>query len=87
MSSASRPRPALSSEAPLSTAPAATGSYWYGSSQNEVKRSLYIGDMLYTLSTKKILANSLSNINTTITTINLPGGDDVLYPVMKGLPE
>ncbi|MDD1680049.1 MAG: beta-propeller domain-containing protein [Methanoregula sp.] len=61
--------------------------YWYGSSQNEVKRSLYIGDVLYTLSTKKILANSLSNINTTITTINLPGGDDVLYPVMKGLPE
>jgi len=62
-------------------------SYWYGSSQNEVKRSLYIGDVLYTLSTKKILANSLLNINTTITTINLPGGDDVLYPVMKGLPE
>jgi inhibitor of cysteine peptidase len=61
--------------------------YWYGSSQNEVKRSLYIGDVLYTLSTKKIMANSLSNINTTITTINLPGGDDVLYPVMKGLPE
>jgi inhibitor of cysteine peptidase len=60
--------------------------YWYGSSQNEVKRSLYIGDVLYTLSTKKILANSLSNINATITTINLPGGDDVLYPVMKGLP-
>jgi hypothetical protein len=52
-----------------------------------VKRSLYIGDVLYTLSTKKILANSLSNINTTIATINLPGGDDVLYPVMKGLPE
>jgi inhibitor of cysteine peptidase len=61
--------------------------YYYGSSQNEVKRSLYIGDVLYTLSSKKILANSLSNINTTITTINLPGGDDVLYPVMKGLPE
>jgi uncharacterized secreted protein with C-terminal beta-propeller domain len=56
--------------------------YWYGSSQNEVKRSLYIGDVLYTLSTKKILANSLSNINTTITTISLPGGDDVLYPPM-----
>lgn len=58
--------------------------YYYGSSQNEVKRSLYIGDVLYTLSSKKILANSLSNINTTITTINLPGGSDVLYPVMRG---
>ena len=59
--------------------------YWYGSSANEVKRSLYIGDVLYTLSSKKILANSLSKINTTITTINLPGGDDVLYPVMRGI--
>ena len=47
--------------------------YYYGSSANEVKRSLYIGDVLYTLSSKKILANSLSNINTTITTINLHG--------------
>jgi uncharacterized secreted protein with C-terminal beta-propeller domain len=56
--------------------------YWYGSSANEVKRSLYIDDVLYTLSTKKILANSLSNINTTIATINLPGGGDVLYPPM-----
>jgi inhibitor of cysteine peptidase len=59
--------------------------YYYGSSQNEVKRSLYIGDVLYTLSSRKILANSLSQINTTITTINLPGGSDVLYPVMRGI--
>jgi inhibitor of cysteine peptidase len=57
--------------------------YYYGSSANEVKRSLYIGEVLYTLSSKKILANSLSQINTTITTINLPGGDDVLYPVVR----
>jgi len=54
--------------------------YYYGSSQNEVKRSLYIGDVLYTLSSKKILANPLANINATIATINLPGGSDVLYP-------
>jgi hypothetical protein len=59
--------------------------YYYGSSANEVKRSLYIGDVLYTLSSKKILANSLANINNTIATISLPGGDDVLYPVMKGM--
>ncbi|MDD1705264.1 MAG: beta-propeller domain-containing protein, partial [Methanoregula sp.] len=58
--------------------------YWYGSSQSEVKRSLYIGDVLYTLSAKQIKANSLSSINTTITTITLPsGGGDVLYPPMK----
>ncbi|HSQ92877.1 MAG TPA: beta-propeller domain-containing protein, partial [Methanoregula sp.] len=58
--------------------------YYYGSSANEVKRSLYIDNVLYTLSTRKILANSLSDINTTITTIDLAGSDDVLYPVMKG---
>jgi hypothetical protein len=50
-----------------------------------VKRSLYIGDVLYTLSSKKILANSLANINTTITTISLPGGSDVLYPPIRGI--
>ena len=61
------------------------GYYWYGSSQNEVKRSLYIGDTLYTLSTKKILANSLNQINTTVATIKLDGKDEVLYPVMKGI--
>ena len=56
--------------------------YWYGSSQNEVKRSLYIGDTLYTLSSAKILANPLDQINKTVATINLPGGGDVLYPPM-----
>jgi uncharacterized secreted protein with C-terminal beta-propeller domain len=62
-----------------------SGGYaWYGS-PNEVKRSLYIGDTLYTLSQKQILANSLSQINTTIATIQLPGGGDVLYPDMKGI--
>jgi inhibitor of cysteine peptidase len=62
---------------------AASGYYYYGSSQNEVKRSLYIGDTLYTLSSAKILANSLSQINTTIATIKLDGRDEVLYPVMR----
>jgi uncharacterized secreted protein with C-terminal beta-propeller domain len=62
-----------------------SGGYaWYGSPY-EVKRSLYIGDTLYTLSQKQILANSLSRINTTIATIQLPGGGDVLYPDMRGI--
>ena len=62
-----------------------SGGYaWYGS-PFEVKRSLSIGNTLYTLSQKQILANSLSQINTTIATIHLPGGGDVLYPVMKGI--
>ena len=60
------------------------GYAWYGS-PNEVKRSLYIGNTLYTLSQKQILANSLSQINTTIATIQLPGGGDVLYPDMRGI--
>ena len=62
-----------------------SGGYaWYGS-PFDVKRSLYIGDTLYTLSQKQILANSLNQINTTIATIPLPGGGDVLYPDMKGI--
>lgn len=58
------------------------GSSWYGSSANEVKRSLYIGDDLYTISTAKIVASSLADVNTTIKTIGLSGGPD--YP---DLPE
>ena len=54
----------------------------YGSSASEVKRSLYIGDVLYTMSSKQIKANSLGDINTTLATIPLPPGD-VLYPVVE----
>ena len=62
-----------------------SGGYaWYGSPY-EVKRSLYIGDTLYTLSQKQILANSLTQINKTIAIITLPNGGDVLYPDMKGI--
>ncbi len=57
---------------------ASGGSYWYGSSANEVKRSLYIGNDLYTISTAKIVASDLTNINTTVKTIPLTGGPD--YP-------
>jgi uncharacterized secreted protein with C-terminal beta-propeller domain len=57
------------------------GYYYYGSSTSDVKRSLYIGNVLYTMSSKQIKANSLDNINTTITTIPLPGVGDVYYPV------
>jgi inhibitor of cysteine peptidase len=60
-----------------------SGYYYYGSSASEVKRSLYIGDVLYTMSSKQIKANSLGDVNATIATITLPPGD-VLYPVVKG---
>ncbi|HQN92251.1 MAG TPA: beta-propeller domain-containing protein, partial [Methanoculleus sp.] len=48
------------------------GYYYYGSSAAEVKRSLYIGDILYTMSSKQIKANPLGDLNTTIATIPLP---------------
>jgi uncharacterized secreted protein with C-terminal beta-propeller domain len=55
---------------------ASSGYYWYGSSANEVKRSLYIGSDLYTVSSAKIIATDLAAINTTVKTIDLPGGPD-----------
>jgi len=60
-------------------------SYWYGSSSNEVKRSLYIGNVLYTLSTAKIVANPLDAIDTIVATIPLNGREDVLYPPVPGM--
>jgi len=55
----------------------ASGWYWY-SSVYEVKRSLYIGNDLYTISAKKIVASDMDLVNTTIATIELPnaGGDE-----------
>ena len=58
--------------------------YYYGNWASEVRRSLYIGDVLYTMSSKQIMANSLENINTTIATIPLPPASDIYYPVLKG---
>jgi inhibitor of cysteine peptidase len=58
------------------------GYYYYGSSTSDVKRSLYIGNVLYTMSSKQIKANSLDDINKTIATIPLPGTGDVYYPVL-----
>ena len=57
------------------------GYYYYGSSSSDVKRSLYIGNVLYTMSSKQVKANSLDDLNTTIATIPLPGSGDVYYPV------
>jgi uncharacterized secreted protein with C-terminal beta-propeller domain len=59
--------------------------YWYGNSINEVKRSLYIGDVLYTLSSAKILANPIADINQTAATITLDSREDVLYPPMRAM--
>jgi uncharacterized secreted protein with C-terminal beta-propeller domain len=61
------------------------GYYYYGSSASDVKRSLSIGNVLYTMSAKQIKANSLDDINTTLATIPLPGTGDVYYPVPMGV--
>jgi hypothetical protein len=45
--------------------------YWYGS-PNAVRRSLYIGDALYTVSAAKIKANDLNDIDTELKSISLP---------------
>lgn len=55
---------------------ASGGYYWYGSSSDEVKRSLYINNDLYTISPSKIVATDLANVNTTIKTIVLLSGPD-----------
>jgi len=57
------------------------GYAWYGE-PFDLKGLLYIGD---TLSQKQILPKSLSWINTTISTIQLFGGEDVIYLDMGGI--
>lgn len=57
------------------------GYSYYGSSASEVKRSLYIGDVLYTISSKQVKANPLDDLATTLATIPLPPAGDVYYPV------
>ena len=54
--------------------------YYYGSSNVDVRRALYIDNTLYTISQKQVKANSLEDLNTTISTILLPGAGDVYYP-------
>ncbi len=55
-----------------------SGYYW--GSQDAVKRSLYIGDVLYTLSSDEIIATSLTTMNP-IREIPLPYGGGYAYPV------
>ena len=66
-------RPGLPSGGRSSTGPATTATIITAARRIDVKRSLYIGNVLYTMSAKQIKANSLDDINTTIATIPLPG--------------
>jgi len=59
-----------------------TSGYYWGS-QDAVKRSLYIGDVLYTLSSDEIIATSLSTMSP-IREIPLPyGGSSYPVPMME----
>jgi len=53
--------------------------YWWGS-PNVVRRSLYMDDVLYTVSMKKILMNSIEDIDDEINEIDLPYKEDSNYP-------
>jgi len=69
--------------------------YYYYGSPNAVRRSLFMNDVLYTVSDKKIKANDLNNISAEIKEIKLPyetqnypvpiyqGGIGIAGPVMK----
>lgn len=57
-----------------------TGYSYYGSPASEVKRSLYIDNVLYTLSAKQVKANPLDDLATTLATIPLPPAGDIYYP-------
>ncbi len=52
----------------------------YQDSSSEVKRSLYIDDVLYTMSPKMVKANPLDDLQKTLATIPLPSGGEVYYP-------
>ncbi len=54
--------------------------YWYGS-PNAVRRSLFMDDVLYTVSGIKIKANDLADISKELKTISLPYEKEV-YPVV-----
>jgi hypothetical protein len=45
-----------------------------------VKRSLYIDNVLYTMSAKQVKANPLDDLATTLATIPLSPAGDIYYP-------
>jgi len=53
--------------------------YYYGGGKYSVKRSLYMDDVLYTISNGKIKANNLENIEE-ISSVELPFKENYYYP-------
>ena len=57
---------------------------WYYGSPYAVRRSLYMDNVLYTVSSKRIVMNSLDDVDEEINEIDLPYKQDIYYP--KPLP-
>jgi inhibitor of cysteine peptidase len=54
---------------------------YYWGSPSAVTRSLYMDDVLYTLSSQTLIASDLNNLNTTLKTLSLPHSvEDYPYP-------
>jgi uncharacterized secreted protein with C-terminal beta-propeller domain len=58
--------------------------YWYWESPNAVRRSLFMDDILYTISAKKVMMNDLENDLEEVNTVKLPYKEqrDYPYPIM-----
>ena len=54
--------------------------YWYGQYGPQIRRSLYIENVLYTLSERAVKANSLDDLNE-IRMIKLPVAEQIAYPL------
>ena len=60
--------------------------YYYYGSPNAVRRSLFIDDVLYTVSGIKVKANDLNNIDNEIKEVKLPYEKyEYPYPIYKGV--
>ena len=55
--------------------------YWYWNSPSAVRRSLYMDDVLYTISAKYIKMNDLEDLKEEINEVKLPYKEDRYYPV------
>jgi uncharacterized secreted protein with C-terminal beta-propeller domain len=57
-----------------------SGYSYYINSEYDVKRSLYIDNVLYTMSARQVRANPLDDLNTTLATVLLPPASNIYYP-------
>ena len=55
--------------------------YWHYGSTNAVRRALFMDDVLYTVSAKKIMMNNLNNISNEINTVTLPYDEQDYRPI------